>query len=382
MNWSLRRKQPKRPLISDPYPPAGMPPTDKDSTPFNASYIPALDGFRAVSIAIVFFSHAGVSDLIPGGFGVTVFFFLSGFLITTLLTREQDNHGRIALKAFYLRRVLRLSPPILITMVAATALVLAGLAEGDLSVATYLSQLLFYYNYHLLMAESGSSVEGFGVLWSLSVEEHFYLIWPVVFISIARGWFGIKGVLLLLAAILVWRYIRMTVFGNGEWVIYVSTDTRFDSLLYGCLLALLIWRGHAERLFPKRLAARALLICTAFVILLICFLVQNDTFRSTFRYSLQGIALMPLFYYATQRPGDMLFRPLNWAPLRMVGMWSYTIYLCHLVIIEALIHNDISQLGEPLLVGLSAVLSCGFAALVYRCAEKPLKPLRTRLTGH
>ena len=382
MKWILGNKLRKQFSRTNPFPDACEPPINKPASSSGSSYIPALDGFRAVSIAIVFLSHAGVSDLIPGGFGVTVFFFLSGFLITTLLTREQDKHGRISLRAFYLRRLLRLSPPILIAMFAATVVVFTGLAAGDLAISTYLSQLFFYYNYHMLMTEDGSSVEGFNVLWSLSVEEHFYLIWPVLFIAIARGWFGINGIVLLLAAILVWRLVRMVVFGHGEWKIYISTDTRFDSLLYGCLLALLVWRGHAERLFPAALPARAFLICMAFAILLISFLVQNETFRSTLRYTLQGIALMPLFFYATRRPQDLLFKPLNWSPVRMVGMWSYTIYLCHLVIIEALIYNDISQLGEPLLIVLSAALSCGFSALVYRFAEKPLKPLRARLTGH
>lgn len=348
----------------------------------SASNIPSLDGIRAVSIIIVFLSHAGVSELIPGGFGVTVFFFLSGFLITTLLTREQDRHGTIALKAFYLRRIVRLAPPILITLAAATALVLAGLAEGDLSVPTFLSQIFFFTNYHMLTPDAGSSVDGLAVLWSLSVEEHFYIIWPILFIAIARGLIGIRGILVLLVAILVWRYVRMAVLGDGEWTIYISTDTRFDSLLYGCLLALMIWRGHAARVFPDELPTRMALIGGALTALMISFLVRDEAFRSIFRYSVQGIALMPLFYYAVFRPGDLPFRPLNWAPLRMVGIWSYTIYLCHYVIIQALAQAGVGQLGDPLFVGLSAALSCGFAALVYRLAEQPLKPLRARLTGH
>jgi Predicted acyltransferases len=345
------------------------------------SHIPSLDGVRAVSIALVFLSHAGVSNLIPGGFGVTVFFFLSGFLITTLLTREQDRYGGISLKAFYLRRLVRLSPPILITMFAATALVVAGLAEGGLSLPTYLSQIFFFYNYHSLTPGAASSVEGLGILWSLSVEEHFYFIWPVVFIAIARGWIGIIGVLVMLTAILAWRYIRMTMMGEGEWTIYISTDTRIDSLLFGCLLALLIWRGHAARLFPEGRLARLALIAGGLAVLIISFIVRDEVFRSTLRYTVQGIALMPLFYYAVQRPRDLLFRPLNWTPLQMIGVWSYTIYLCHFVIILSLVYSGVGELGNPVLVGLSAALSCGFAALVWRYIERPLKPLRSRLTG-
>ena len=105
--------------------------------------IPSLDGIRAVSILIVFLSHAGLGHLIPGGFGVTVFFFLSGFLITSLLIREYDRNGRISLPLFYIRRVLRLGPPILVTMLAGGLLVAAGVTEGTLHAPTLMSQVFF-----------------------------------------------------------------------------------------------------------------------------------------------------------------------------------------------------------------------------------------------
>lgn len=347
----------------------------------SAGHIPSLDGLRAVSIVIVFLSHAGVSGLIPGGFGVTVFFFLSGFLITTLLTREQDRHAAVSLRAFYLRRVLRLSPPILITLAAATGLVLVGLAQGEMSIPVYLSQIFFYYNYYSLY-NADNSVLGLDILWSLSVEEHFYLIWPVLFIGVAKAWIGLRGVALLLGLILAWRIFRVVGLGDSEWEIYVSTDTRLDSILYGCLLALLIWRGHAARIFPDDAAPRLLWIAGALAVLLASFLIRGEIFRSTLRYSLQGLALAPLFYYAVSRSTDLPFRPLNWGPVRQLGVWSFTIYLCHLVIIEALVRNGVGQPGELRLILLAAGLSCAFAALVDRFAERPLRPLRARLTGH
>lgn len=347
-----------------------------------AGQIASLDGIRAVSIALVFLGHAGLSTLIPGGFGVTVFFFLSGFLITTLLIREHDQHGHVAIGAFYLRRVVRLGPPILITLAAATALALAGLADGDLSPAAFLSQLFFLYNYYGLTAGAQTSVEGLGVLWSLSVEEHFYLLWPVAFIAIARGRLGLRSVVAVLAVILLWRGVRVAVLGHDEWTIYTSTDTRLDSLLYGCLLALLARRGLAGRLFPDTTPLRIGLIAGALAVLVATFVIRDEIFRSTLRYTLQGLALMPLFHYAVTRPGDLMFRPLNWAPVRRVGVLSYTIYLCHYVIILALQHNGVGEIGDPLLIALSGVLAYGFAALVYRLAEAPLKPLRARLSGH
>lgn len=346
-----------------------------------AAHIPSLDGLRAFSIAVVFLSHAGVSELIPGGFGVTVFFFLSGFLITTLLTREQGRHGSVSLRAFYLRRALRLAPPILVTIAAATLLALAGLVGGDLAPGAYLSQIFFYSNYYGLQ-DARSSVEGLEILWSLSVEEHFYFLWPLLFIAIARGMIGLRGVGLLLALILAWRAWRVLVLGADEWVTYVSTDTRLDSLLYGCLLALLMWRGQASRLFPDAAWPRFLWLGAAAVVLVATFVIRDPDFRAVLRYSLQGLALTPVFYYAVVRPDIALFRPLNWPLVRRIGVWSFTIYLCHFVILNLLTRNGVGEIGDPLVVLLAAVLSCGFAALVARYAERPLQPLRARLTGH
>ncbi len=346
------------------------------------SYIPSLDGLRAVSIALVFLSHVGFGHVVPGGFGVTIFFFLSGYLITTLMTREWDQHGSIAMRAFYLRRIVRLSPPILFVLLVSALLVWAGWAEGRLDIRTISSQIFFYYNYFSLYAPDPATVNGLGILWSLAVEEHFYLIWPTLFILLVNTRFEIRYLLVLLMAVVVWRAIRVFGLGTDEWTIYISTDTRLDSLLYGCLLAMLTWRGHADRLFGPSLPVRLVWLGGAVVALLVCLSIRDETFRSIPRYSLQGLALMPIFHYAVTQPSDPWFRPLNWAPLRKIGQWSFTIYLIHYVIIEALIYSGFAALGDWTLVVTSAALSAAFAAATYRWLEKPFHPLRRRLTGH
>src|SRR3977135_1168749 len=95
--------------------------------------IPSLDGLRAISIMIVLVSHAGYGGVVPGGLGVTIFFFLSGYLITTLLVDERERSGRIDIGKFYLRRVFRLFPPLLVTLVIAYFLVLLGLLDGGIA---------------------------------------------------------------------------------------------------------------------------------------------------------------------------------------------------------------------------------------------------------
>ena len=106
--------------------------------------IPSLDGIRAIAVSLVFFAHSGLEHLIPGGLGVTVFFVLSGFLITTLMRIEYDKLERIDFRGFYLRRVLRLAPPLLVVVAAALVLSQLNIIEGDFS-ATGLLAVLFYF---------------------------------------------------------------------------------------------------------------------------------------------------------------------------------------------------------------------------------------------
>jgi len=316
------------------------------------SYIPSLDGIRAVAVVLVFLSHIHFTKLIPGGFGVTIFFALSGYLITTLLAREYDREGRIAFGAFYLRRLLRLSPPLLITLACAFALYFAGLTWGVFDPYVLLSQIFYYFNYYNLYgagANEANTIAGLDLLWSLSVEEHFYMIWPLMFLAIARKSIGIPHVIALIVLILIWRAIRVIGFGEGEWVIHTSTDTRFDMLLFGCLLALMNWRDY--------------------------------DFRLTLRYTIQGIAIMPLFYYAVTDHKNLIFQPLNWAPIRWIGVYSYTIYLSHYVIMQALIHNGIAADGTLALGLISAVLTLAYSAAMYRWVDVPCHHLRKRVSS-
>lgn len=346
------------------------------------SYIPSLDGLRAVSVTLVFLAHAGVSQAIPGGFGVTVFFFLSGYLITTLLIQEYETYGSIAIKEFYLRRLVRLAPPLLVTLAFSTVLVMLGIAVGKLDLGTFLSQIFFYYNYYALAVSGGpaASVDGLGILWSLAVEEHFYLIYPWIFVALFTGRSTLTKITIALIITLIWRSIRFLVLEHDAFTIYISTDTRIDSILYGCLLAVMTAQGVAKGIFRDRLLYPFVL--GGLVVLMVTFLLRDDVFRSTIRYSLQGIALMPLFYYAIAHPDKWLFRPLNWKPVRRVGQWSYTLYLAHFVIIKAMIFNGFLTGNVLIFATTAALLSLAYSALVFEFFEKPFKPLRQRLIGH
>ncbi|MBF9036664.1 acyltransferase family protein [Rhodobacterales bacterium HKCCE2091] len=340
-------------------------------------YIPSLDGLRAVAIGIVFVGHSRILPQVPGGFGVTIFFFLSGYLITTLLVREWDRYGGIDFRAFYLRRFVRLMPALLVTMALGIGLALAGLTEGDLAPGAIVSQVLFYYNVYAQLPDPAGSVQGFGILWSLSVEEHFYLIWPFAITFILAGRAKLWKLGVVLAAVLAWRYVSFLGLDRGEYAIYISTDTRIDSLLYGCLLSLMVARGTLPR-DPEAGGRMYALLGLSAAVILATFVLRDEVFRSTLRYTLQGIAMMPLFYYAVHRPDLWLFRPLNSWPMRRIGIYSYTLYLVHYVIIYTLIHAGFPE-GSAIVFVIAAVLSIAWSALVYATVERPLQQLRARL---
>lgn len=351
----------------------------------NHATIPSLDGMRAVSIAVVFFAHAHIGLPLPGGFGVTVFFFLSGFLITTLFFREADKSGHIDLKAFYIRRLLRLSPPLLVTLIVTYGLVAAGVFIGKLEPGAIASQLFYFYNYYQVMVPNwDEGARGLNVLWSLAVEEHFYIIFPTLFLLFLKRRLNMSHMWLILAGLLVWRVIRMGLLGTDPNTIYMSTDTRFDSILFGAVLAMMNARSVSERIFPAAGVGRLAWLSGALAVLLACFIVDNPFFRETFRYSLQGLALMPLFYYAVAQPDFLPFRPLNWAWMRWIGFYSYSIYLIHTVLLanmEVWRHAAGLDVLPPIVMALvTGALCTAYAVGVYYLAERPVKRWRARLT--
>lgn len=135
-------------------------------------YFPSLDGIRAVAFFIVFIAHSQLLNDFPGGFGVTIFFFLSGYLITSLLREEARKTATISLKAFYLRRALRIFPPCYLTVILVSSLAAAGIVYNRESYFSLVSAFLYFSNYWNTLGR-GNLPAGLGILWSLAVEEHY-----------------------------------------------------------------------------------------------------------------------------------------------------------------------------------------------------------------
>ncbi len=345
--------------------------------------IPSLDGLRAVSFFMVFLSHAELTQIIPGGFGVTVFFFLSGYLITTLFRVELDKTRTISLRQYYLRRALRIFPPLYIVLILAVVLTFARVLPGDLTVGAVLSQFLQVSNYYNIRFGSYNQPAGTAVFWSLAVEEHFYLIFPVAFILLCRHvkTSRSRGLVLLgvCALLLFWRCILVFHFHVDEFRTFFGTDTRIDSILFGCILAL--W---GNPMFDPPTASDAgrkyVWLPLGLGLLAFTFLIRDGRFRETFRYTLQGVALIPLFIAAIRYPAWWPFRLLNLRPVRFVGLISYTLYLVHYTVIEGLRYR---LPGWPLFVRgvLALAVALVIATAMYYAVERPCARLRRRLTA-
>jgi peptidoglycan/LPS O-acetylase OafA/YrhL len=349
--------------------------------------IPSLDGLRAVAVLIVVVAHAGYGHFVPGGLGVTIFFFLSGYLITTLLLREYDSTGEIGIRNFYLRRLFRLFPPLLLILTIAYALTIAGLLQGGISVNGALAQIFYFANYYFLFFDPGNTTpQGTVVLWSLAVEEHFYIFYPLILTLLLSAPSRPRTIATIFAAacvaILAWRLHLVQTPGFVTERTYYASDTRIDSILYGCIFALAFnpmpAQGGSARASALTMSASDWgLLAAASALLLATLSTSNEVFRETVRYSAQGLALMPMFYYSIRHAFRFPFVILNGKWITKLGVYSYAIYLAHSIIISVLAYNAPWIVSRPPILFLAAFsISIAFAACVDKCIEPYFRLLR------
>jgi len=345
-------------------------------------YIDSLDGIRALAIMLVFFSHVGYGHQIPGGFGVTVFFFLSGYLITTLLRIELQKSGAISFRNFYLRRAYRILPPFYIALLTALVLTLFIDEPIKFSARTVFFQACHLTNYYQVFVDKNIIPET-SLFWSLAVEEHYYLFFPLFFHLIfrARKYLNPPLCFLLLCLLdLLWRCYLVISLGVPAKYTNVATDARIDSILYGCILG--CWMNPVlDRIPSFSERKKATILGISLGLLMFTFLYRAPVFRETFRYSLQGIALIPVFFLAISRPKWLFFQPLNWNIVKGMGKISYTFYLFHLMMIRALYEflDAMGLDGRWLVISVSFLITLLIAIGMYYVVEQPLASFRRRL---
>lgn len=293
-------------------------------------YIKTLDGWRAIAITIVILAHARDSltayfgpnilfDTLSeqGLFGVRIFFALSGFLITLRIIEEVEDRGKLSLKGFYIRRFFRILPPLfLFCFFTAVLGILNILPVGMLE---WISGPLFFTN---LIDHKHWYV---GHLWSLSVEEHFYLVWPAVFVLISLYKLP-KIILLTVAGLGVWRIAvwKYELYSTSE-VFWGRTDIQFDGLLWGCFFAIVYRYGNRQ--IVTRLGTPLLALLSALLVIGLIPLMAFDYKLSMLIYSIQA-ALIPVMILGTvSNPNSLIARSLENKIVKWIGRLSYSLYL-------------------------------------------------------
>jgi len=333
--------------------------------------IPALDGFRAIAVIIVMLSHVGLGSVIPGGFGVTIFFFLSGYLIISIMRLENSVTGKMSLKQFYFRRTIRIFPPLYITMGIVWLLSATNLLAPRVDAYGIVRDSLFLTNYQNLWSSgTGEPIP----LWSIDVEEHFYILFSISFVLFLSRLPPKKAALICAIACLAILGTRLWIAFTSDNLdlIYYWSHTRLDSILFGGCLAL--WQNPALD-GPNAWCPRLWHIGLAFAVLLGCLIVRNPIFRETFRYSLQGLGLFVLFSAALSSKG-IVGRLMGSWPLRWVSLLSYTLYLIHVPVLN-LIQQNAHQIPALVTGALMFVFSAAYAVLMYLLVEHPLLRWRT-----
>ncbi|ADP80459.1 acyltransferase family protein [Pseudofrankia inefficax] len=362
-------------------------------------YNPALDGVRALAVLAVLVFHM---DSLRGGYlGVDVFFVLSGFLITGQLLAEWDRTGAVSLTRFYLRRAYRLLPAFwLLALVGFASVVVLGMGtDGERSeFLDSLASSMLYLNNYFQVARQSTGAGWLGHTWSLSLEEQFYLLWPLLLIALCRRpWFARRLPLVLLggvAAVLVWRNVLIA-FGASGTRAYFALDTRADALLVGCALAAWLRAarggvdggGRAALTWRRRLArVRAVLPVVgpvALALLAVAALTAPSGWgprpTSLSRGGFTVVALLAGVVVLALEQGlttSWLFRALAARPLAWLGKISYGFYLWHFPVVAHWGDNLTGSLGRwPAILAVAAI-SVALAAASYYLVERPIQRRR------
>jgi peptidoglycan/LPS O-acetylase OafA/YrhL len=331
-------------------------------------YIPTLDGWRAVAIAMVLFCHlrlpgdflAGVSPY--GALGVDLFFAISGFLITSRLIDERRVEGRISLKAFYVRRFFRIIPPAF-AYLACVAVLGVALQWIPMNFGQIAASACFYRNYYSMGVEHSWYT---GHFWSLAVEEHFYLLWPALLV-----WFGVRRGRILAPAlacgVAIWRGLDT----HFAWVAMLApwlkdsvarTDYRLDGLLWGCALAF-VWQSGRGRAWLEKL-------CTPWSpIAFIPGMAWLVWAQPPGHAALLAI-LFPLCLCCTvTHPEARIARWLEARPIAWIGRLSYSLYLWQQLFFPA--RGVPAPFGVLQTFPMNLALAFGAAAVSYYFVERP-----------
>ncbi|RLK48015.1 acyltransferase family protein [Microbacterium telephonicum] len=343
-----------------------------------------LDGLRAVAVLLVVVYHLFPGAGLSSGFvGVDVFFVISGFLITSLLLREKAATGRIALGPFWKRRARRLLPALFV--VVTVSCTMAFLLGGDLLVGLGMQVVgAATFSFNWLAVAGGSDYFASGTpellrnLWSLAVEEQFYVLWPLVFplfLLLRRRWASVVAALGLAAASAGWA-VFLTVQGADASRVYYGTDTHAFGLLLGVALAFALYPVGDRK--PSILGVRSVWELLSGIVALVALVVVAATDAGAQTWVLGAASLLTaLLILVSVWPGSWLGRALDIPPLRWIGARSYGIYLWHWPLMVLLVDATVGGAADgaiPVWLGFVVLaLTLVLSALSYRFIEQPVR---------
>jgi peptidoglycan/LPS O-acetylase OafA/YrhL len=337
-------------------------------------YLPALDGLRGVAIFAVLAQHSGISG-VKGFHGVTLFFVISGYLITRLLLQERARTGRVNFRRFYRRRLARLAPG-LVLVVMVTAVWLLAIGEPFSSWWAGLVGSLTYTT-DLILAVSGTAAVStyFQWSWSLGVEELFYLVWPLALLILAK-WRRFGGVVAVMLTVIAGCWLLRAVLlhtGGAHDRFYFAPDTNADALLFGTLVALLVVR------FPDSWALRAIGRCAGPIGLVVLVVITWPHVAQPLAAidrgglglaALGSTALVLWLATSTSGLGASVFA---WRPLVFIGKLSYGLYLWNILTIAVFVWLTQQKPAHTWwgVIWLGALLAITY--LSWRYVETPLR---------
>ncbi|HET8931470.1 MAG TPA: acyltransferase, partial [Acidimicrobiales bacterium] len=360
----------------------------------NLGYQPALDGLRAIGITAFVLGHAGLMadqpQLIPFAWwmGVDMFFVISGFLITTLLLRERARTKRINLKAFYARRVSRLYP--LIVAVIAIAIGQRLIRPDSNATPSWSSivSMAFYYSNFQQLANPPDMYTAWGPLWSLAIEEQFYLLWPITLVLLlGRSFRLVRSIVFvsgLAVAMWIWRtysWLSVTTSGNdfatlaGAWqTFYFSSFHRPDGLFLGCAAALLL--AMADTPWVKVLIGwihrlRYVAVVGVVILAVAAAVDGHSGWQVCWGLSLFNVLITGIIVDLVADRSSVLAKLLSFRPMLWLGHRTYALYVFHLGLLMVVVHG----LGHSSLPWIFAacVLIAVVAGISYRFYEDPIR---------
>ncbi len=346
-------------------------------------HILPLDGLRGLAIIMVMVFHAKPAMLSGGFLGVDIFFVLSGYLITTLLLREVATNGHINLQYFYMRRLLRLFPA-LILLVAALLITPWVLNLPTHTFTSYFQEALIalFYLTNWARALEINAPDILGHTWSLAVEEQFYLVWPFILILVLRLRHNAHVTILFAALTIAFLSSALRIYmcsQNTPYTrIYNGLDTRADALMIGAALACIILqvKKHSKQgLFVCGLSIFCLPALCALAMLAYTTHWQNPALYY-WQFTLTYIATSVVIAFLVLTRKNLITTLFSLRPLVFIGTISYGLYLWHYPIFRILLLSGIEEGATLLLYG--TFISLLVATASYYLIEKPLLQLKVK----